>query len=314
MSHYSTRSGEWQATCSVIGTMTILLAVDETPASQLAIEEVAGRPWPDGTTVEVLTVVEQGQLWSMSDTLESAYQKSTELLAKTTATLRICGLPAHGNIATGDPKNVILERAEDTKPDLIVVGSHRVSALTHFFLGNVAAHTLRHASCSVAIVRPRLGEAVEARKILLATDGSAYSEIAARAIAAQPWPARTEVRILSVVELVLPTMHALFEPPFVDSEEVRKLRAEALLHAQKAVVDAAAILANTGLEVTESVSVLIDGTKDVILQEAQEWGADWIFLGSHGRRGARRFLMGSVSEAIAGQANCSVEVVRTRAN
>jgi nucleotide-binding universal stress UspA family protein len=293
--------------------MKILLAVDETPASQLALEEVAGRPWPDATSIEVLSVVEQGQMWSMSETLESAYHQASELVERSTALLRSAGLQCHGNIATGDPKSVILERADDTRPDLIVLGSHRVSTLTHFFLGNVAAHTLRHADCSVSIVRPRQGEALEARKILLATDGSSYSAVAAFAIASRPWPVRTEVRVLSVVEVVLPTIHALFEPPFVKSGEVQKLRSEALARAQKATSDAAAILAEAGLTVTESVSVLLDGTKDVILHEARDWGADWIFVGSHGRRGTQRFLMGSVSEAIAAQATCSVEVVRARA-
>jgi nucleotide-binding universal stress UspA family protein len=294
--------------------MKILLAVDETPASQIAVEEVAARPWPDGTNVEVLSVVEPGQMWSMSETLESAYHQASDLVEKSTALLRSGGLHARGNIATGDPKTVILERADDTHPDLIVLGSHRVSALTHFFLGNVAAHTLRHADCSVSIVRPRPGESPEARKILLATDGSPYSAIAAYAIASRPWPVRTEVRILSVVEVVLPTIHALFEPPFVKSGEVQQLRADALTRAQKAIADAAAILAPSGLQVTESLSVLLDGTKDIILHEARDWGADWIFAGSHGRRGTQRFLMGSVSEAIAAQATCSVEVVRARAS
>ena len=293
--------------------MKILLAIDETPASEVAVEEVAGRPWPEGTTVELLTIVEQGQLWAMSETLESAYHQAKDLVEKATAILRMCGINAHGNIATGDPKTVILERAEDTRPDLIVLGSHRVNPLTHFFLGNVAAHTLRHAECSVAIIRPRIDEAVQARKILLATDGSAYSEVAAYAIANRPWPPRTQVRILSVVEVVLPTIHALFEPPFVHSGEVQKLREEALTRAQTAVTRAQAILASAGLDVSESVSVLLDGTKDVILHEARDWGADVLFIGSHGRRGAQRILMGSVSEALAAQATCSVEVVRSRA-
>lgn len=290
--------------------MKILLAIDETPASEVAVEEIAGRPWPEGTEVELLTVVEQGQLWAMSETLESAYHLAKDLIDKATAILRMCGISAHGNVATGDPKTVIQERAQDTKPDLIVLGSHRVNALTHFFLGNVAAYTLRHASCSVAVVRPRADAAVVARKILLATDGTAYSEAAAKAIAARPWPPRTEVRVLSVVEVILPTMHALFEPPFVHSDEVQHLRADALTRAQEAVARAAAILAPAGLEISESVSVLLDGTKDVILHEARDWGADWLIIGSHGRRGAERLLMGSVSEAIAAQATCSVEVVR----
>ena len=77
--------------------MKILLAIDETPASEVAVEEVAGRPWPEGTTVEILTIVEQGQLWAMSETLESAYHQAKDLVEKATAILRMCGINAHGN-------------------------------------------------------------------------------------------------------------------------------------------------------------------------------------------------------------------------
>lgn len=279
--------------------MNILLAVDESSASQIALEEVAERPWPEATTVEVLTVVEAGQV-------------SNGVNDAAVVLLRDAGLRALGKVAAGDPKAVITARAEVMRPDLIVVGSHRASALTDLFVGNVAVHTLRHSGCSVAIVRARLDDGLIPRKILLAVDGSVYGEAAARAIAERPWPARSEVRVLSVVEVVLPAMHALFDPPFVQSDEVQRLRVEAVARAQKAVSDAVAILAPSGLAVSETISVLLDGTKEVILQEALDWGADWLFVGSHGRQGAERLLMGSVSEAIAMQANCSVEVVRAR--
>jgi len=123
---------------------------------------------------------------------------------------------------------------------------------------------------------------------------------------------RSEVRVMSVVEVILPTMHALFEPPFVQSPEVQRLREDAMVRAQQAVAKAVSILAPTELTVSESISVLLDGTKNVIVKEARDWGADWIFLGSHGRRGAERFLMGSVSESVVAQAHCSVQVTRER--
>ena len=279
--------------------MNILLAVDESSASQIALEEVAERPWPEATTVEVLTVVEAGQV-------------SNGVNDAAVVLLRDAGLRALGKVAAGDPKAVITARAEVMRPDLIVVGSHRASALTDLFVGNVAVHTLRHSGCSVAIVRARLDDGLIPRKILLAVDGSVYAEAAARAIAERPWPARSEVRVLSVVEVVLPAMHALFDPPFVQSDQVQRLRLEAVARAQRAVSDTVAILAPSGLAVSETISVLLDGTKEVILQEALDWGADWLFVGSHGRQGAERLLMGSVSEAIAMQASCSVEVVRAR--
>jgi nucleotide-binding universal stress UspA family protein len=52
--------------------------------------------------------------------------------------------------------------------------------------------------------------------------------------------------------------------------------------------------------------------KELILEEAHKWGADLIVVGSHGRRGVNRFLLGSVSEAVASHARCSVEIARHR--
>lgn len=291
--------------------MKILLAIEDSPASQLATRQLAEKPWPEGTVVEVLTVVEQTPMWAMSETLEAVYHHAKEMIDRATATLHAAGLITHGFVASGDPKKLILERAKESKPDLIIVGSHRVAPLADLFLGNVASHTLRHSECSVAIIRPRLDGEDEARRILLATDGSADAEAAARFIAARPWPEGTIVRVLSVVEVILPTMHALFEPPFVHSDEVHKLREQALLRAQNAVAKAASIITAAGLEVSESVSILLDGTKDVILKDAKQWGADRIVVGGHGHSAMERLVMGSVSEAIASQAHCSVEVVRS---
>ena len=81
-------------------------------------------------------------------------------------------------------------------------------------------------------------------------------------------------------------------------------------HAQKAIRAALEILERSGVTVTESLSVRLEPPKQIILEEAEEWGADLIILGSHGLRGVNRFLMGSTSEAVATHAKCSVEVVR----
>ena len=52
--------------------------------------------------------------------------------------------------------------------------------------------------------------------------------------------------------------------------------------------------------------------RSTILDLAQAWPADLVVLGSHGRRGWDRFLMGSVAESVAVHAHCSVEVTRPR--
>jgi nucleotide-binding universal stress UspA family protein len=290
--------------------MKLLIAVDHSPASQTVVKEVAARPWPPKSCVEVLNVVEPAHLWTVSQSAEQALQLSGSLVDRAAEELRSAGLEASGVSLRGDAKRVILDRAEETKSDFVFVGSHSSSALTRFLLGNVAAAIARHAHCSVEIVRTRDGKPPGIRKILLAADGSEFSERAAQSIAERPWAAGTEVEVLSVVEMALGTAQALFEPPYVDNEQFEMLREEAMKRAQDAVSGAAEILSKAFPKVEESISVLLDGPKAVVIGEADKSGADLIVVGSHGHRGIERFVLGSVSEGVALHAHCSVEVIR----
>ena len=115
---------------------------------------------------------------------------------------------------------------------------------------------------------------------------------AAQALAGRPWPEGSEIRVVSV-------------------EEPWALKLSRVGHdkqAQEAVSSAEQVLASAGLKTNGAV--LYGNPKEVILEEAQKWAADLIVFGSHGRRGFKRFLFGSVSEAVAMNAHCSVVVVR----
>ena len=126
------------------------------------------------------------------------------------------------------------------------------------------------------------------------------------------WPKGTEVKVLSAVELNPTFVQAAFEPPFADPEGMEEIREAAISRAQSAIAEARKILEDAGLKTTESLSVLLEDAKKIILDEATEWKADLIVLGSHGRHGFQRFLIGSVSEAVAMHAPCSVDVIRTK--
>jgi len=147
-------------------------------------------------------------------------------------------------------------------------------------------------------------------KVLLATDGSESSELAAQSIVERPWTKGTEIRVLSAVELILPATRAFLQPPLIHSAFIDCVRVEAMKRAQDAITRSREILSAADLNVSESISVLLETPKTIILDEAAEWGADLIVLGSHGRHGIDRFLLGSVSEAVAMHAGCSVEVIR----
>ncbi len=295
--------------------MKILLAMDTSPASQTALEGILARQWPAESSFDVLSVVEPSHLWTAAEAVQEAARRAEETVGRAVERLRAKGWEADGSAISGDPKAILLERAREMEADFVVVGPHGTSGVAKFLLGSVAQTVLRHAPCSVAVMRAKAGGPVDfqVRRILLATDGSKFSELAARSIAGRPWAAGTEVRILTAVELILPASRAFLEPPFVDSAFLEIAREEAMKRAQQAIASAREILsAAAGLEVSESISVLLETAKTIVLDEAAQWGADLIVLGSHGSRGMDRFLLGSVSETAALHAHCPVEVIRKR--
>jgi nucleotide-binding universal stress UspA family protein len=139
-------------------------------------------------------------------------------------------------------------------------------------------------------------------KILLATDGSEFSNAAARTIAEQFRPQNNEVRVLSVVEPVTMEAAPQMAPGYYPELEDKKHDANAL------VESVANMLSEAGFK--SSTSVAMGEAKTAILDEATKWRSDLIVLGSHGRKGLIRFLLGSVSDAVARHADCSVEIVR----
>jgi len=143
-------------------------------------------------------------------------------------------------------------------------------------------------------------------KILLAVDDSKFSEAALQLLLTQNHPKSTEVRVVHVVEpmtfLVAPQMTAGYAP---ELDEVRK---EQLKHARELVARVAEKLREAGFQAD---TVVGEGNiRAEIIDLAADWKADLIVMGSHGRRGLDRFLLGSVSEFVARHARCSVEIVR----
>ncbi len=288
--------------------MKILLAIDASPASKVALEAVAKRPWPAGSRIEALTVINSLEPWALGVIVEEMKAHAHQLVDGAAMHLHLQGLAAEGAVGDGDPKHVILEHAAAMGADLIVVGAYGMSALEQFFLGSVSKAVLRFAPCSVAIARESGGGS----RVLLAVDGSEGSQLAVQAVAARPWPAGTEIRVLSAVELGMSALQAAFEIPALDATRLEAQRAAAMKRTEEAIDSARKTLEAAGLKTSESISVLSQAPKEIILQEAAAWPADWIVLGSHGSSGLSRFLIGSTSETVATHAACSVEVVRKK--
>jgi len=145
-------------------------------------------------------------------------------------------------------------------------------------------------------------------KLLLAVDGSECSGAAVDAVAGRPWPEGSVVKIISAVEspvVSTPTAWALSQDVYSQLEQA------AVDKAKTAVREASDRLRTGRAKRLKILAETVSGhAEDVILDEAVRWGAELIVLGSHGYRKLQRFLLGSVSQAVASQAPCSVEIVR----
>lgn len=147
-------------------------------------------------------------------------------------------------------------------------------------------------------------------RILLAIDGSPFSDAAVQEVAGKPWPAGSELRIISVVEPpLLPTVETWVPPDdYIESlEKAGEAQAEAVIgkaaeHVRREQSDRLRV----------STEIVKGHPKHAITDEAEAWQADLIVVGSHGYRGLTKLWLGSVSQAVASHAKCSVEIVRSR--
>ena len=147
-------------------------------------------------------------------------------------------------------------------------------------------------------------------KVLLAVDGSEFSDAAVAEMARRPWLAGGEIKVLSVFEPPLPhTPEAWAVPPAYFEELTTSARSKAQTIIEAAIETLKKAL---GKSTTIQGECIQGSPKSVILDEAERWGADLIVVGSHGYGAWERFLLGSVSQAVVAHAKCSVEVVRSR--
>lgn len=209
--------------------------------------------------------------------------------------------------AQGDsPAWGLLKRADEWHPDLIVLGSQGRSALARIFLGSVSQKVLTAASCSVRIARRRPRDPRRALRLIVGVDGSSQASRAVRAVKERLWPPGTVVRLVSA-------MDAFMSSAVISQDEtIRqwvKNGSEAETWVHRMVSAAANDLRAAGL--TAEALVSPGDPEHVLVEDAEAWEADCIFVGAQGLNAVERTVLGSVSSAVAVRASCSVEVVRS---
>jgi nucleotide-binding universal stress UspA family protein len=205
-------------------------------------------------------------------------------------------------IEDGSPSARIVDAAEARSASLVVVGAHPRERHNHRLIGSVTERVVRHAHCPVLVLRPGPSDG----PVLVATD---FSDPAASAVAAAAGEARRRrapLAILHCLEVAISGGSPREDPlggsavglPLDALLELRDA-ARARLQALRAKLDLAADLV-----------VAVGPASQAILQAVEDRGASLVVVGTKGRTGWKRVLLGSVAESVVQAAPCSVLVAR----
>ncbi len=296
--------------------MKILIGYDGSEYASAAIEDLKFAGLPDDTEAIILTVTET---WlpssdpdddSFSELLDDEIKwpwrnKALDRIAQCEkfaleAWERLGAMFPQWQIrhetTSGFPEWAVVGKANNFQPDLIVVGSQGRSKVGQFVLGSVALKVLSEAPCSVRVARPSSRSQQNdgsPLRLILGFDGSPDSLLAIGSIVQRQWPAGTEVKVVTAAES---PDHSGIKGRSSVSEEM-----------QRSAID---VLKKEGFNVSNVVKP--GRAKDILLDEAERWNADSIFLGAKGHRFMERMLLGSVSYAVTARSNCTVEVIRSK--
>jgi monovalent cation/proton antiporter MnhG/PhaG subunit len=286
--------------------MRLVVAADGTAASNLAVDLAATIRWPGGSRVHIVGVTE-GDLPSPAepDLAADAGQPTTQEAPSPAVTavelaaerLRRAGVEAVPAVRGGDPADTIVDEVEAIDADLVIVGTRDQGRVRSLLVGSVAAGVLDRAPCPVLVARrPVL------RSVLLATDGTSVSDAAIEAVASWAMFDDADVQVLSVAALS-PHDHEL--PPMRTMREASQ-RSRHRSHAD----DAVRVLQAAG---RRAVGTVRPGEPAATIAAVAETASiDLIVLGSRGRTGLRRTLLGSVARDVVSATSASVLVVRQR--
>lgn len=296
---------------------TIVVGVDFSPSSEVACRQALGVARRAGARMVLahaaaLPEQPEGLPASMADTAQAYLGVLRGRIAEDQRALGELGDRLGGQgveishvLVDGFPDDALVTAARELGAELIVTGSHGRRGLGRILLGSVAERVVRGATLPVLVARGA-AEAADGgfHRILVATDFSESAERGfdlALALAAEG----------AAIELVhfwqLPSLSRAHAPEEVDAT-LAEIRAGMEQHGAERGAEALATRDTTRAQVRYS---LREGdARDGIIDLARITGCDLVVVGSHGRRGLRRLLLGSVAESTVRHAPCSVLVAR----
>lgn len=291
--------------CPITKVDKILLATDGSEFSEGAVREAIGLAKRCSSKLNAISVIETNpeyssiapQLVEKSEKAARSHLEGVQARAKKEGVE--CGIVLYEG---ENSYRFIADEAEKLKSTMIVMGRRGRKGFRRLVMGSTTAWVIGHAPCSVLVV-PRAA-LVSFKNVLVATDGSKYSAAAASEAIGIAKLNKSKLTVIAVVpaEIAMPTdiefgvgvMEKVADQMMREAEKNAKTVKDA---AQKEGVDVQAF-------------IMTGRPADAIIETAKEKGADLIVVGSHGRTGLDRLLMGSVAERVIVLSGSAVLVVK----
>ena len=290
----------------------IFVAIDFSPSSDEALRQAHKRALATGAELAVCHVVPNelrsnllfphiSRIAALSFTLdmkkiaEEASARVAEITGRGTGEFELI-------VDDGTPQALILGTAEEWLADLIMMGSHGQTSAADALLGSVTDSVIRHAHCPVLIVRRE----ERTHRIIAGTDFSDPSLPALRAAADEAKRVGGELTVVHSLDLVwsaaaYPAVAFGGAPFNIPGEQIKELEAVAGRRLEESLRQ---------LNISGETIVVTGPASTALIDIASERDADLVVVGTIGRTGLRRALLGSVAETVARGAPCSVLVVR----
>jgi nucleotide-binding universal stress UspA family protein len=273
--------------------MRVVIGIDGSAASLRAHELVATTPWPRGSMIRLLGVMERAM---PADEMEAMLDGLAE-------PLRRQGYAVQVRVERGLPPDLLLAAARETQADLIVLGNRGRGPAASALLGSVSAAVADHAVCPVLVARlPRIA------RILVATDGSASARAIPAILASWGVFRGASVDVLSVAKGPGFSEEAFVTPWAVVASDREGMQTGDVVRDRAIAEDMAGELADAGWRADTFVRRGDPAAE--IVRAARDLASDLIITGSRGLGDLQRFLMGSVAHHVLVNSRCSVLIMR----
>jgi nucleotide-binding universal stress UspA family protein len=292
--------------------LRVVIAYDGSSSAEQAVTLVGALRWPLDVELRIVSVVRPilsymdlaGPNAASSELRAEEFDLLRDRVARAAGSLTADGRRVEGVMLQGRPATVLVDDVARSAADLVVVGSRGHGQLASLLLGSVAAEVTDRAACPVLIARTATIE-----KVVLAVDGSAPAAKAESLLATWPIFDDLPIHVLSVADVMEPVQLSFAPIPHRQAAaEHAAFYAEAQERHTGLAVEAAARLRAAGRRAEPRMR--IGGAGNEIVKLAAEVGADLVVVGSRGRSGLARAILGSVARDVLHGSRSSVLIVR----